>query len=265
LSGPAGNEIYEVQYNPDGSVKGYQNLSGGGQTINVGGQGPTPYQEESQKLDAKRRSAVIERGQTAVNQLPAIQTAIGLIEQADTQTGGLQPALTGLQGVAADLGVDLESAAQSVGVNLGNLSKKQEFDRLTKKVIIDGFEQFKGNLNQKEVQLAIDAFANLGKDEDANMRALAYTQAAAELARERRVKAANAYTRDQFNALMNEIDQRGPDRLRERAQQLLEQMRENRRNSDLAIGDQGRDGPSAPNRRTEEMSDEELLDFYTDQ
>lgn len=68
---------------------------------------------------------------------------------------------------------------------VGDLTKKQDFHRLSRQVIIESFQKFKGNLNREEVKIAIDAFAGLGISEQSNRNAIATGLAAAQVARER--------------------------------------------------------------------------------
>lgn len=139
--------------------------------------------------------SVIESGEVAVRQERSLTEVADILSDPKVQTGALQPAITGLQGLADDLGVNLEGMASELGINIGNLASKQEFDRLTTEVIIDGFDKFKGNLNAQEVRLAVSAFANFGKSEDANIMATASLLASARIA----AKSAEDLQRAMFN------------------------------------------------------------------
>lgn len=151
---------------------------GKGQSINIetGGGGP----RFAKPIEDRLTETAQEAGASA-SQLENLSIAAGLIVDPDVQTGRLQPAVTFLQGLLDDVGIQPEA----LGVDLGNLSKKEEFDRATKQVVIDGFAKFKGNLNQKEVDIAMDSFQSLGKSEDGNIRAIAALLASAEISAER--------------------------------------------------------------------------------
>jgi len=103
---------------------------------------------------------VIEKGETALDLHPPLMQLQRLASETDFSTGAATPALTFVQSLAEDLGVNIDSVAKSIGLDASNLSNKEEFSRLASKVIIKGFAEFKGNLNEKEVELAVDELLN---------------------------------------------------------------------------------------------------------
>lgn len=157
--------------------------------VSINNAGETAFSKEFGKTQAQRAGGYLEAGNTAANMEQSLTQLSGLLASG-VPTGSLQPAVTGLQGVAADLGIDLSGVAKAAGVDLGRLETKEEFDRVSTALVIDGFEKFKGNLNQQEVKLAIDAFPRLGRGEEGNRLAIASMLASARLAQERAAEAA---------------------------------------------------------------------------
>jgi len=180
----------------------------GGNTVNVGG-GESAYSKKFGEDLGGRMNTYIETGNAAVSNQESITQLRDLL-LAGTPTGTLQPFVKVLQGIASDIGVDFNQAATDAGVDVGSLAQKEEFDRITTEVIINGFEKFKGNLNQKEVDLAVNAFANLGKSEDGNKLAVASLWAASELARLDGLAATSATTQDKATAVeANRLKRKG--------------------------------------------------------
>lgn len=174
----------------------------GGTNVTVGGE---KFSGESGKLRARRVDEMINTGRKATGTEQQLSQMGDLLVEG-VQTGTLQPAVTTIQGLAEDMGVDVSSAAEAAGIeNLSNLSGKEEFDRLAKQVIIDGFEKFKGNLNDREVKLAMDAFANLGKSEEANVEAISSLMASQSMAKERGRRAAQVENNAEARALEAEM------------------------------------------------------------
>lgn len=130
-------------------------------------------------------SEIIDAGLFASRRLPRFKQMFDLMSDPSVQTGSLQTAITSLQGIADDLGIDLEATAKKVGINMGSLSKKQDFNRVSRQVLIDSFKDFKGNLNTAEVIIAKENVARMGLSEDANIEAVAASMAAAQLAQAR--------------------------------------------------------------------------------
>lgn len=170
--------------------------------VNVGGE---KFGETLNKQSAERINSLVETGRGAVATEQNLSQMADLLVEG-VQTGAAQPALTSIQAVAEDFGINIEEAAKRAGVeNLSNLSGKEEFDRLAKTVIIDGFEKFKGNLNDREVKLAMDAFANLGRSEEANIEAIASLRASQAIAKDRGRRASQVDTRAEAKALESEL------------------------------------------------------------
>ena len=145
-----------------------------------------------EKAVVKQLEPLVEAGRNARAAEQDYQQLANLIIDPSVQTGNLQPALTSLQGVAADLGVNLEGAAKRLGINLGNLERKEDFNRLSRRVLINSFEDFKGNLNAEEVRIARESVNQLGTSEEANIEAIASGLAAATISRQRGVEAIQA-------------------------------------------------------------------------
>lgn len=204
-------------------------------STNVGGE--KKFSEETGKLTAQRLDDVIKTGRSAVGTQQSLNQAADLLVEGGVSTGTLQPAITGLQGLAADLGVDIDSALKKANIrSLGSLQDKQEFDRLSKTVIIDGFEKFKGNLNDREVRLALDAFSNLGKSEGANIKALASLKASSQLAIERAQRASTINTREEAQQFENTFLTGDVERFEELRKEFEADMRQRRENSAVPEG-----------------------------
>lgn len=170
------------------SVKG---KFGGGDTnvtVNTGGD---KYVEANAKTINDEVAADLEAGRAAQNSLATLDQAQRLLA-GGINVGRGQAMVLPLRQLAADFGVPLDEAAAKIGVNLGTLADQEEFNRLTTQLMLDSFQQFKGNLNQTEVQMAQDSVANIGTSEEANRRAIAAMRAAAELAIKRRQLALQA-------------------------------------------------------------------------
>ncbi|GJL87151.1 MAG: hypothetical protein DHS20C03_08600 [Minwuia thermotolerans] len=168
------------------------------------GKGETEFEKATGKDLAAARTAIVDSGQSAVGTEQTFQQ-LGDLMQDGVNTGSLQPLVASLQGIAEDLGVDLQGEAQALGIELGDLGNQQNFDRLATQVVINGFEQFKGNLNQKEVSLALGAFGGLGTSPEANADAIAAGIAASQIARERAVLASRAKTQQQVRTIQESI------------------------------------------------------------
>ncbi len=168
------------------------------------GKGETEFDKATGKDLAAARTAIVDSGQSAVGTEQTFQQ-LGDLMQDGVKTGSLQPLVASLQGIAEDLGVDLQGEAQALGIELGDLGNQQNFDRLATQVVINGFEQFKGNLNQKEVSLALGAFGGLGTSPEANADAIAAGIAASQIARERAVLASRAKTQQQVRGIQESI------------------------------------------------------------
>lgn len=201
----------------DSEVKGFMGANGqfetvteinglGGDSITVNtGNDESEFQKKRAGEVSNQISLMQESGTTAQRQSRSLRALTELLMSGDVKTGTLQPAITSLQGLAGDLGIDAEKIAGSMGIDIGNLSSKQEFDRLTKELVIDGFEKFKGNLNQKEVEMALDAFNSLGKNEEANIKAIAFLRASAEISKVRGAQAAMVKTEEDAKKLIADM------------------------------------------------------------
>ena len=191
LTGVDADRSYEVKQDKQGNIVGIENMSASSLnsvSVNV-----------DTKNDSKQISEisaeVIKRGMTGVNIQPMVTQLIEKMSSPDFQSGKLQPAITFIQGLADDLGLDIDGIANAIGIEkIGNLADKEEVIRLTREVLIQSFEFFKGNLNAEEVRIAEDSVTNLGRSEDANLQAVAALAASNEMSRERAVDMVRART-----------------------------------------------------------------------
>lgn len=195
-----------------------------GTTINIGAEKrETEFGKAAGKTDADIRERLIVAGESAVAGEEDLNQMRQILTDPDFQAGSLQPAITALQGLAADIGVDLNALGKEIGV--GDLADKQEYNRLSRRVMIEGFQKFKGNLNQKEVVIAEEAFPHIGKSEEANRRSVAALIASQRLARERAAVAVNA-TASEIRALSKEILSGGTERFENILAQVEKEMEE---------------------------------------
>lgn len=188
--------------------------------------GEPAFQKALGQQLGKQISGIAEAGQLAGRMEPSLRQMADLLAGGGVQTGALQPGITALQAIADDLGVDLAGLAARFDMDLGSLSEKQEFDRLATELITEGFQKFKGNLNQKEVELAIAAFAGLGRSEGANIKAIASGLAAQQVARERGTAALGVQTREEARTLQQEILAGGTTRFEELRETFEQQLQE---------------------------------------
>lgn len=166
--------------------------------------GETEFAKVTGKNLAEAQKAMMDSGQSAVGTEGTFRELGNLLAEG-VNTGSVQPLVASLQGVAEDLGVDLSGTADALGIDLGNLGDRQNFDRLATQIVIDGFEKFRGNLNQKEVDLALGAFGGLGSSPEANADAIAAGIAASQIARERALEAADATTQREVRQIQKQI------------------------------------------------------------
>jgi len=185
------NESARVEFlrDPDGTVKAnVKGRFGAGTQVNIAA-GESAFQSTIGKNIGDQLARMIAEGEKSVGTEQVLRQMMSSLKQA--QTGTLRPTITALQGLANTFGLSLETIAKKSGIaKLGELTSQEEFNRLSRQLIIDGFEKFNGNLNLREVQLAEDAFANLGRSNAANEEAIAAGLAAATLNRQRALDAA---------------------------------------------------------------------------
>lgn len=204
-----------------GPVSGGTNV-----TINQGVE-ETAFDKQRGKNLGEQITGLIASGRSAVGKEQSFRQMGDLLTQGVT-TGTIQPALTSLRALADDLGVDFDSIVENLGFEIENIGSQQEFQRLARSVVIEGFEKFKGNLNQKEVDIALDAFANLGRTEEANIKAIAAGLAAQRVARERGASAAQVTSEADARALSQQIIEQGVDRFEQLRSQFEAELREQR-------------------------------------
>lgn len=192
--------------------------------VNINNAGETAFSKEFSKAQATRLAGTIEAGNLAGTMEQSL-VQLGQSLAQGVGTGSIQPALAGLQGVADDLGLDLTQVAKGAGIDLGKLSDKEEFDRLSKALAIDGFEKFKGNLNAQEVRMAVDAFPQLGKSEEGNRIAIASLMASARLAQERAAEASQITSTKEARLFEGAKARAGTQRFQELRKEILDGMK----------------------------------------
>jgi hypothetical protein len=169
----------------------------------------------------------VKTGQSAVNSEFDLFQAGEILAQEDVETGRLQPLILSVQGISEDLGLDFNELLTNSGFeSVGDLSSKEELDRVLNRLLINSFDKFKGNLNTREVNIAFDANSNLGRSTEANIRGVATQIAASEIARERANRAVNIRTPDEFKEFQKEVNQSGTERLIELRDKYEKQIRE---------------------------------------
>jgi hypothetical protein len=253
----------EVQFE-NGRPVDVNSFGGGGQTINVGGNEPSPFQKGVMEEDVKQRSEIIARGNQAITTSRAADRMANLLTSNNLNTGQLQPVLTDLKGIAKDVsdtfGVDTSNI-----MNMENLGSAQEFERNAKDLAMGALQGFKGSTSERELQFAQDQVARLGKDEDGNIRALAAMKAAADIARENAARAQSITTRDAWSEFNSTRLRRGPERIKELTEQYEQRLRERMKQK------QGVGGQSAPRRnkstgqdrprRRHDLSSDQIMDM----
>lgn len=239
-----GDTATQKQWNPRTGayeVVGQRKTFAPGMQINMP-VGETAYTKESGKLLAKQRFEIVGSGERAASVLPKL-SQLGDLLSSGVKTGPASSMTLPLRSFARDVGVDVDAVADSLGIPLGDVVSQEDFERLSTQVIIDGFEKFKGNLNKKEVDLAMNAFGNLGRSEEANISAIAAAMAAAELAAEDGARAIQAGTSNDLIQLETERARRGTDRFKHMKAQYESQIKASR--SDMG-GVQGEAPPGVP-------------------
>lgn len=166
-------------------------------------EGDKGYAREAGKNLAKYQSEAIAMGDVAARDINTLTRMGDLLQSIDT--GPVENAFLGLQNIASDLGISYEGLAERLGINLADNVGKSEFKRLSTALVIDGFSKFKGNLNQKEVQLAQDQFPQLGTTTQANKTAIAYLTASARIAKRRGDMFARATTKSETEGVRRKI------------------------------------------------------------
>jgi len=220
---PSGQNA-EVQFE-NGRPVDVNNFGGGGQTINVGGNEPSPFQKGVMEEDVKQRSEIITRGNQAITTSRAADRMANLLTSNNLNTGQLQPLLTDLKGIAKDVSDTFGYDASGI-MSLENLGSSQEFQRNAKDLAMGALQGFKGSTSERELQFAQDQVARLGKDEDGNVRALAAMKAAADIARENAARAQGITTSNEWSKFNAERLRRGPERIKELTKQYEQQIRQ---------------------------------------
>jgi len=240
--GPGGEAVQaRVEGNELRTLSG-ENITGQGYSTSSRTPQVSIDQRERPELSGPQVSTV-ENAAEAGNQARNIEFTLGAIEdlavQEDIPQDALQPLITGAQGYAEALGLDFERALSSLGYEgIGDLSGKQELNRLYTDLVIRGFDKFKGNLNDREVRLAQNAQPGIGKSRDANLKAIATQRAAAEIAKRDSRMFLSATTPDEFSNALEKRDERSLDEFRELRDTYYEQLKSK------SGGAQGQEGGS---------------------
>jgi len=244
----------KTYYGPDGNAVQARVVNNRLLTLNnedITGQGyGTSSRTPQVSIDQRNRPelsdpqvSTIENAAEAGDQARNIEFTLGAVEdlavQEDIPQDALQPLITGAQGYADALGLDFEGALSSLGYEgIGDLSGKQELNRLYTDLVIRGFDKFKGNLNDREVRLAQNAQPGIGKSRDANLKAIATQRAAAEIAKRDSRMFLSATTPDEFSSALERRDERSLDEFRELRDTYYEQLKSK------SGGTQGQEGGS---------------------
>lgn len=169
----------EFRRNQDGKfeVVSFPNMGSKSTTVNVG----TSVAGNAVEKGFER---AFESGPAASNALQKLAQVENLLVQG-VQTGALQNIVTPLQALASDAGIDVTKVANRIGVNIGNLSEKEEADRLSKELALEVVDRLPGSLAFNEIKFAQGTVTDIGKSEAANMIAVAAMQTAASAAARR--------------------------------------------------------------------------------
>jgi len=153
----------------------------GGQTINVGDESNPAFDALTDQFKNDLTQAS-EAATQATGLLQEVNRATDLLSQGNFSTGAVRPVLTGLRGIAEDLGVSIDPALREAGVeNLGEVSDAESFRAFSSNLTTRIAGRLPSNLNQSEINLILDASSQLGKTPEANASALAAFKASAEL------------------------------------------------------------------------------------
>jgi len=225
VSVPEG-ETYEVGLTGDRVTQINRLGASNVQNVNTG-DNITPFEEVRGKEAAKSvEEARIAADEASVveNQLIDLQNSLA---EPGMQTGSVQGLVTPIQAFADSVGVDTQNWVENAtGLDLGNTSDKEEFDRITKDLVTRVFGRFKGNLNDREVRIALGAIPNLGTTFEGNIRAIASMRAAAKLAQERGDSLGAARSAEEANSLRSDFNRASTERYQELTSQYEDQIRE---------------------------------------
>lgn len=173
---------------PSGQIDLMRAQAGTGATVNVGGGegfGGAAIEDALGKM--------LEAGQQAAGVEANYQEMLELISSPSLQTGALQPALTTIQAIAEDAGLDVGRVAGVFGVEVGKLSAKEDFNRVASDAVLEKLNKLKGSISNKELDFVRGSQAGLGKSEEGNIEAIAAAMAATQIARRRGVRALDAF------------------------------------------------------------------------
>mgnify|MGYP001581105400 CR=1 FL=1 len=197
---------------------------GSQQSININMQPvERAWGSESGKTDSEFRKADMMAGQAAMDAEPALMQMGGLLKSG-TSTGTLQPLITQLQGIADDAGIDISAISKRLGIGMGALANKEQFNSLAANLVITISSKFKGALNRKELQVLKDSQAGLGKSEKGNRLALASALAAARIAQERGAESAQTDNHVTYRKIFAERSRGGSEKFEAYRKEFYEQL-----------------------------------------
>jgi len=209
-----------------------------GQTINVGDQANPAFDALTDQFKNDLTQAS-EAATQATGLLEEVNRATNLLSQGDFTTGSVRPVLTGLRGIAEDLGVSIDPALREAGVeNLGDVSDAQSFAAFSANLTTRLAERLPGNLNQQEINLISSASSQLGKTPEANASALAAFRAGAELAQRNasRLTEAAAQGTQELIAEQRRQRERGTEEFETLSERYKQEILEQRRGSNTQNG-----------------------------
>lgn len=147
-------------------------------SVSITSTSETEFKKGIGKSANERRDLVINSAAEAQNQLATLARLADL--QQSVSTGPIQPALTGLQAIAQEFGIDLNSVADFVGVKLNEVGTAQEFQRLTAQLGLEAIQKMKPPISDRDLQFAVSTVTTLGRSPQGTALALATMKAVSE-------------------------------------------------------------------------------------
>tara|TARA_R100000808_G_C2149409_1_gene157815 strand:- start:1263 stop:2657 length:1395 start_codon:yes stop_codon:yes gene_type:complete len=143
------------------------------------------------KLYLDLLSADMQKGADLLTTVMNLEAMADIVGQEDFEAGIVPNALTNLQNIASGLGLEegFTTILEELGIKVGDVAKKQNFNRIFAQLAIESFKFFKGNLNTAEVKLARDSLPKPGDTTISVLDGLATMMAMQEIAQERALTA----------------------------------------------------------------------------
>jgi hypothetical protein len=143
------------------------------------------------KLYLDLLSADMQKGADLLTTVMNLEVMADIVGAEDFEAGIVPNALTNLQNIASGLGLEegFTTILENLGIKVGDVAKKQNFNRIFAQLAIESFKFFKGNLNQAEVKLARDSLPKPGDTTISVLDGLATMMAMQEIAQERALTA----------------------------------------------------------------------------